>query len=136
MHKVCTYCSLTKALTEFPNKLGVKDAICKPCMALKKKEYRKSKQGLVARIYSHQKSCSVRRGHIAPEYSLEEFREWVYSQPLFYTLYDDWVNSGYVTKLSPSVDREYNDVHYCFDNIRLMTFQQNMQEPRKKFKHI
>ena len=86
---------------------------------------RKTKNGVSAIIYGGQTTRSKTRGHRPPEYSLIEFREWLYSQTKFHELYSEWVNSGYKKRLKPSVDRKHDDIHYCMSNIQLMTWEEN-----------
>ncbi len=90
-----------------------------------KKKYRLSKKGVVGDIYSGQKATSISRGHRPPEYTKKELSEWLFSQELFHVLYSEWVNSGYDRHVKPSVDRKYDDIHYCFNNIQLMTWKEN-----------
>jgi len=99
-------------------------------------KYRKTKKGIVTRIYSTQIEKSKRRGHRPPEYTKKELTEWLYSQPRFHELYSEWVNSGYLTELKPSVDRREHKIHYCMTNIQLMTWRENnlkgIEESRRK----
>ena len=60
-----------------------------------------------------------------PEYSKEEFRKWLYSQPLFFELYNNWVNNEYDKNLTPSVDRINSSISYKMSNIQLMTWHEN-----------
>ena len=91
----------------------------------KNKEYYRTKIGLTTRIYNNQKQHSKTRGHRSPEYSKQELQEWLYSQTSFHELYSEWVNSNYEKRLTPSVDRKHNDIHYCMKNIQLMTWGEN-----------
>ena len=47
------------------------------------------------------------------------------SQDLFHELYDKWVDSGYLKKLIPSVDRKKDSKPYTICNIQLMTWGEN-----------
>ena len=97
----------------------------------KLKEYKRTKTGLVAKIYDGQKTRSKNRGHRMPEYTKEALQEWLYSQTLFHTLYEEWVYSGFTKDLIPSVDRKIDAVHYCFNNIELMTWEENNKNGAK-----
>lgn len=87
--------------------------------------YRKTKKGLTTTIYSSQRQHSKDRGHPLPPYNLEQFREWIYSQPNFEKLYSDWVQSNYDKQTKPSVDRVSNYKPYTLDNIQLVTWKEN-----------
>lgn len=91
----------------------------------KSKEYRHSKKGMVKDIYNHQKQNSTRRGHAAPDYGLEELREWMFSQPNFDDLYQGWVSSGFDKMQVPSCDRLNDYKPYSFDNMQLTTWKKN-----------
>jgi len=126
--KQCSKCKSIKAVTEFnksrDSKLGVRGD-CKVCHKLKCDEIIRTKKGLCATLYKTQKHSSKLRGQRPPDYTKEELRSWLYSQTMFHTLYSEWKNSGYQTLLRPSIDRLNEDTHYCFSNIRLMTWGQN-----------
>lgn len=95
------------------------------------KKFLKTKDGVSYLIYQAQKRNSKKRGHRPPEYDLSELREWLYSQTAFHTLFKEWEVSGYEKDLKPSVDRKYNDLHYCFNNIQLMTWYENNELGRQ-----
>jgi|FLOH01.1.fsa_nt_gi hypothetical protein len=90
-------------------------------------KYRTSKKGLVTIIYLKQKESSIKRGHRLPEYTKKELSEWLYSKELFHILYSEWVMSGYLTELKPSIDRINSKIHYCFNNIQLTTWSNNQK---------
>lgn len=85
----------------------------------------RSKKGLPAKIYARQKASSKHRRQPQPNYTLTEFRYWMYLQDDFEKLYNDWIESGYAKSLTPSVDRINNSLPYTLDNIRLMTWKEN-----------
>jgi len=85
----------------------------------------KTKKQLIAQIYDNQRTCSRGRGHRPPEYNQRELSEWLFSQELFHKLYDEWKQSGFMSKLVPSVDRKHDEIHYCMNNIQLMTWDEN-----------
>ena len=94
------------------------------------KKYSKKKIGVVSAIYGKQREKSKKRGHIPPQYTNKELTEWLFSQELFHVLYNNWVVSGYKKHLKPSIDRKNNDIHYCFENIQLMTWGENDNKER------
>lgn len=130
----CYHCAVSKDLKEFPKKSngprGI-DTVCKKCMAAKKKAYRRTIKGCIAKMYSHQKHSSKVRGMTYPNYTLGEFRIWCLTQPHFYTLFDGWVASQYNKQYAPSGDRKFDDLPYTLSNLELKTFNQNINQPRK-----
>ena len=87
--------------------------------------YSRTKKGVITQIYGSRKSHSKLRGHRQPEYTKKELSEWLFSQELFHKLHNEWKMSGYKKELKPSVDRKYNNIHYCMNNIQLMTWKEN-----------
>ena len=120
-NKICTGCLKSKDLVDFSRKASE----CKNCCAIRAVIYQRTKKGLIINIYNRQRSNSKQRGHRSPEYTRQEFEEWLFSQELFHTLYNEWKMSDYKTRLVPSVDRLNDYVHYCFGNIQLMTWGEN-----------
>ncbi len=104
-------------------------SLCKDCEREAVVKYQKTKKGVIGLLYNSQKKHSKTRGHRPPEYTKQEFKDWIVSQTLFHELYDEWKQSGYIRRLKPSVDRKYDDIHYCMSNIQLMTFGENNAKP-------
>jgi len=88
-------------------------------------DYRKTKQGLIYKIYSNQVGKSKRRGHVPPNYTLDELRMWALSKQVFLDLFDNWVASGYDKKLVPSFDRKDDDKPYMLSNLNIVTWDEN-----------
>jgi len=126
--KVCVKCGSCKPLHEYNKQKRSKDgktSICKQCESIRNTEKHHSKKGLLSIIYNHQKASSHKRGHRLPEYTKVELTEWAMSQTVYHELFNEWRLSGWDSKLTPSIDR-YNDyIHYCFSNIRLVTWKEN-----------
>ena len=126
--KVCSHCSVEKDLSFFSKNKNNKDGLqdeCKKCNKDKLDFKTRSLDGIGKYIYKVQKQSSKKRGHNPPEYSLDEFEKWLFSQPIFYKIYDEWKESGYDRWLKPSVDRKDNSLPYSIDNIVLMTWKEN-----------
>jgi len=126
--KWCPKCNHTKCLSEFYKCSKSKDGLQYWCKSHSKKygeKYIKTVTGLIANIYKGQKSRSKRRKFPLPAYSRKELEDWILSQPNFKKLYENWVNSGYDKNLKPSCDRLNNDLPYFFNNIQLVTWQEN-----------
>ncbi len=126
--KKCSKCEIEKNIYLFGNAKEGKNglqSICKKCIKKAAAEYKRTKKGLINTMYHSQKGNSKRRGHQPPTYTFNEFSEWLTSQTLFHELYSIWKASGYKRRLIPSVDRKYDDIHYCMSNIQLMTAGEN-----------
>ena len=106
----------------------------------KKKNYNKkwwkqqshSQKGLSKAIYRGQQTSSKLRGHNIPDYTLEEFREWLFSQPNFDKLYRAWEKAEYIKGLKPSADRLNDNLGYSFNNMQLITWDENRKKQREK----
>ena len=68
------------------------------------------------------------RGHKPPEYSFEQFYNWLINQQKFEKLYNDWIASGCENNLKPSVDRPNDYKGYSLNNIQLMTWRENKEK--------
>ena len=88
-------------------------------------KYQRTKKGLVTRIYNNQKNNSIVRGNNPPTYSKEELREWLYAQPKFHTIYDNWKRLDYQKEYAPSIDRKDDYIGYTLSNIQLITWSLN-----------
>jgi len=53
------------------------------------------------------------------------FYSWSQSDPMYISLYNEWVLSGYERRLSPSIDRIDSLIGYNIDNIRWITHSEN-----------
>lgn len=128
MKKQCTVCEYFKDLSEFNKKdtgaYGVYSE-CKVCIGLRKKDYVKTKSGLLVRIYNHQKYHSKTRNHPPPVYSLKEFRDWALASNVFHDLYHSWFLNDYQKILSPSADRLDDYKPYTLNNLRWVSWQEN-----------
>ncbi len=132
--KRCTTCKTVKPLTEFYKRKRYKDGLtsgCSECSIKRVKEYRRTKKGLITKIYSSQKGSSKKRGHKPPTYTKTELYNFSISSDIFNQLYKDWVISGYKKMLSPSFDRLDDSKGYSFSNFnKWMTWQENSNKGR------
>lgn len=92
------------------------------------RKYGKTKKGLISKLYNTQLDSSRRRNHTYPLYTLDEFKMWINSLPSFHSLYENWKDNNYVKRLRPSVDRLDDNYGYSFSNIRLTTWEDNLQK--------
>ena len=134
--KKCSKCKTTKPKSSFTKSSIHKDGVscwCKNCV--RDKDH--TKKGLIFLIYRTQKRKSKLRGHRPPEYTRQELYDWLFSQVKFHSLFSEWKESGYKSKLRPSVDRKEDSIHYCMANIQLMTWYDNdLKETNKQKKPV
>ena len=126
--KYCNKCKVEKPFSDFYKRKTTLDGYrfrCKKCEIEDTTEYQRTRHGIVFKLYNQQKSSSKKRKHCLPSYSIDEFRNWLYSQPKFDLLYCNWIDSDFNRKLAPSVDRENNEIGYSIDNLTLMTWEEN-----------
>ena len=134
--KTCTKCNSTKSINDFSKDKSKKDGYRPDCRVCKNKAntaYHRTKAGIVTSMYGSQIYASKKRGYAMPNYSKEELREWLFSQTLFYELFSNWVDSGFIKNLTPSCDRhnetgDYDYLPYTLDLIRLCTWKENMEK--------
>ncbi len=93
--------------------------------AIYAQSHRRKKTGVVNSLYKDQRHNSKTRGHPQPAYTKKELKQWLYSQPLFHELYNEWVESRYLKEEKPSVDRIDDSLPYKMSNIQLMTWGEN-----------
>ena len=130
--KICRVCGLNATCAEElslfkKNKgslLGVEDR-CKVCHNLAKVEWNRTKKGKIYKIYSKQVQSSKKRNMPLPTYSKEELYEWLMASQEFHHIFNLWIISGYDTRLAPSIDRANPYKPYTFDNIEIMTWNEN-----------
>ncbi len=85
-------------------------------------------KGLTANIYSSQVRASSKHKFKTPNYTSKELRIWLFTDPVFYILFEQWRESGYEKDLRPSVDRIDDNIGYTMDNIQLMTWGSNNEK--------
>ena len=102
-------------------------------------KYRKTKHGLLRRLFHKQVLRCKRKGWSLPGYTSQEFLDFYYTDDHFLHLYNQWVLHEHHRNYTPSVDRVDPGLGYIWDNIQLMTWQENNQkgnlETRKAVYH-
>lgn len=122
-------CKEEKELTGFHKQSNCKDGhstICKLC----KINLTRKLPFVITLMYNAQVSSSKRRGHAPPEYTKDSLLSWLVGQPLFERLWNEWVDSGHLKHMKPSVDRIDDYKGYSMDNIQLMTWGENNKKGR------
>ena len=132
--KQCNHCSITKSLNNFGNlktQLDGKHTTCKSCRTVLQKAYRRTKSGLIRKIYNDQKRSSKKRNYPAPTYTIKELLNFLNNSSKFNDLYDRWVKNNYNHWTTPSVDRLDDYVSYTLLNIQVTTWKNNSDRGHK-----
>lgn len=143
---------MEKSASEFSQRSGKYKGLasyCKPCIVIRSQSWynrnglrkgtrsnKVSKMNSIFRmihdIYNTQRGSSRKRGHALPKYSSEELMSWACGQEKLYSLYQNWISSGKVKDLKPSIDRLNDETGYSFENIQLVTWRQNLMNQAEK----
>lgn len=86
---------------------------------------------VIASLWAGMKQRSKRRGHPMPNFTRKEFVDWLWSSGLG-DYHADYVASEFDKWKKPSVDRLDNSKPYTLDNIRLVTWKDNLDATRVK----
>jgi len=127
MKKNCRRCEKNKPLQHFSISRGNTDGYsntCKSCVSQRNKEYWRTPKGRISYIYNSQKRASKDRGHLPPDYTMNDLYLWALGKGLE-QLVTSWKASGYKKNLAPSIDRLDDSKGYSFSNIQLVTWDQN-----------
>lgn len=94
------------------------------------KKYEKTLKGKLMRTYRNMQSRTegLVKSHLYADLPLldrETFYEWSLSSSNYPELHEDWVQSDYDKKLSPSIDRIDSEKGYTLSNIRWVTHSEN-----------
>ena len=136
--KNCTVCKEIKPLSDFGKNSSYKDNLgneCVSCRNSRVSAYRKTKEGVATAIYGHQRGKSKLRKHPMPNYTKNEFSEWLFNQQRFHVLFELWVKSNYLPSHTPSCDRLDDYEPYTLDNLRLVTWFENDKKARSDRKN-
>jgi len=107
--------------------------------------YEKTKKGFLMRLYRNMVSringIQKAKSHLYEGKSLlakEDFYQWAMGCTTFHVLWDEWVDSGYDRKLTPSVDRINSNEGYALANMEWVTHSENSRRgsigPNRKLK--
>ena len=117
---ICTKCKVEKPQSDFYQR-----SWCRSCRYELNKAYRKTKKGMIVKMYSVQRCNSKKRGDAMPSYTAQELKDWLFSQKEFHALYDNWKNGGYKKDDKPSCDRISDYKPYTLYNLQLGTWFSN-----------
>jgi hypothetical protein len=67
-----------------------------------RKNYHRTKKGLIVNIARTQRKNSMRRKHPSPEYDTDWLYEWLMEKPLFHKLFKAWEEGGYIRLKRPT----------------------------------
>ena len=134
--KKCSRCSELKPRRFFYTSASCRDGLysqCKECRVEKQQTYFHTLDGCIHRMYNNIKERvthveyprNAAYRNVRLEISWEDFYYFVKNNPYFARLFEDWVQSNYDTKLSPSIDRIDSSGHYTLDNIQIITSHEN-----------
>lgn len=128
--KACSKCKQVKPFSEFQRQASHSSGYrssCKKCTYAKTIDWNRSRRGIVTRMWHRQHHRSEFRGHPAPEYTREWLFDFVLNHEDFDSLYKEYVESGFDKYKIPSIDRVNDRVGYTKENIRLVSFADNME---------
>ena len=135
--KKCRKCKIKKSYSEYYSKKDSKDGLysmCKICARAESLAIKRSKEGVITQLYSHQKSNSKKRGHLPPAYTKSDLRDWLMAQKKFHHMFHLWEVSGFDNMLIPSVDRLDNTKGYTFSNLELVVWKENKRRAHEDSK--
>lgn len=96
------------------------------------KKYEKTHKGFLMRKYRNMQSrvegIQWRKAHLYEGKQIlprDDFYDWAISHPDFLALFDQWIESNYDRKLSPTVDRIDSSKGYILDNMQWITHSEN-----------
>ena len=136
--KKCTRCNKVKPIDEFyRRRSGVKNKYsrysnCKDCCSKINLNRSRSIRGKALSLFSSQVSRTKINSLPNVSYSKTDFLNWLLSNDKYITFYSEWVKSGYDKMKAPSVDRLDDYSGYSFENIRIVTWEENKLKYHKE----
>ena len=94
-------------------------------------KYQHSPKGVLNIIYRNQ-LLRQKRKNIKVNYNYQEFKDRYLYDNDFLKLYKLWVLSNYDTNKKPSFDRIDNKKDYSFENLQIITWEENNAKGRKE----
>ena len=95
-------------------------------------KYWRTIKGQIHYLYNSQRGSSRKRNMVMPSYSKKELALWLFAQPLYFVLFDNWRLSNYNRMEAPSVGIDLDDSKpYTFSNIQLISFRENNSKSHK-----
>jgi hypothetical protein len=94
--------------------------------SIKKKAYYRTRHWIAVSLINSHKKRTKKNWYSKVWYTLDELKDWLYSQDNFEDLYNKWVNSWYERQFAISIDRINDYKWYSFDNIQLMICKENV----------
>jgi len=123
MKKKCTKCKVKKDISKFSKDRSKEDGAhlhCKECEVIRVRDYYRTFNGFLSKIYNNQINSSIRRGYSLPDYTKAQLGVWIKNQLNFQGLWDTYVNSEYDPNLIPSCDRTDDYKAYSLDILQLL----------------
>lgn len=129
MEYCCSQCGEMQDENEFyPSDLvNAKDGkwtSCKKCHLARGVKSKRTLKRKIRNLYFDMKHRAKRRGLNSIKFKTETFIKWCYDNGIE-KFYKDWVESGFESNKSPSIDRIYSTKDYTLDNIQLCTWEWN-----------
>lgn len=98
--------------------------------------YRESVKGVLTNIYDHLRRRNRDKFGEELPFSLVEFQKRYEKDKKFVKLYTCWKESEYQYYKKPSIDRKNPDKPYSFENMEIMTWEENRRKGEKERSRI
>lgn len=137
-YKKCSKCGSEKVLSKYRKDKRASDGLrsqCADCEDEDRLTRDRTEIGVIKGFLRDQRTRSKKRGHKMPTYTFDELSKWVLNNPKWNTLLEKWEESNYETKHKPSIDRKDNTRGYSFDNIQLITWEDNFKNAKNDQKN-
>lgn len=128
--KTCSKCNNPQPISNFQVDKTAKDghrSSCKTCSYKVSIDWNRSKKGVAIRMWHKHNARSETRGHDKPNYDREWLINFIMNHPDYERLHSEYVASDFCKYKAPSIDRIDDNIGYRKDNIRLVSFQENVE---------